>query len=79
VNQNTAFSGNDFALDDISLSTAPPGGVPEPATWAMMIAGFGLPARRCAVAAARSSAPRATPSRSGTGRPSGRPFSHGKP
>ena len=42
VNQNTAFSGNDFALDDISLSTAPPGGVPEPATWAMMIAGFGL-------------------------------------
>jgi hypothetical protein len=43
VNQNTAFSGNDFALDDISLSvTAPGGGVPEPASWALMIAGFGL-------------------------------------
>jgi hypothetical protein len=37
-NQNTAYSGNDFALDDIVLSTA---AVPEPATWALMIAGFG--------------------------------------
>jgi len=42
VNQNTAFSGNDFALDDISLSVTAPGGVPEPASWALMIAGFGL-------------------------------------
>ena len=44
VNQNTAFSGNDFALDDIVLDTIQPGGtsvVPEPATWAMMIMGFG--------------------------------------
>ena len=41
VNQNTAFSGNDFALDDISLSTQSPGGVPEPAAWALMILGFG--------------------------------------
>jgi hypothetical protein len=40
VNQQLAFSGNDFALDDISLSTAAPG-VPEPATWALMIMGFG--------------------------------------
>ncbi|MES2994797.1 MAG: PEPxxWA-CTERM sorting domain-containing protein [Patescibacteria group bacterium] len=37
VNQNTDFSGNDFALDDLGLSTS----VPEPATWAMMIIGFG--------------------------------------
>jgi hypothetical protein len=40
TNQNLAFSGNDFALDDISLSTARPG-VPEPASWALMILGFG--------------------------------------
>lgn len=30
--------GNDYGLDDISVTAA----VPEPATWAMMIAGFGL-------------------------------------
>jgi hypothetical protein len=46
VDQNTAASGNDFALDLISLSTDPSGGtsvtpgVPEPSTWAMMIFGF---------------------------------------
>jgi hypothetical protein len=40
VNQNPAFGGNDFALDDIVLDTARPG-VPEPATWALMILGFG--------------------------------------
>jgi hypothetical protein len=56
VNQNLAFSGNDFALDDISLSTAAPG-VPEPATWALMLMGFGAAGaalrnrRRLAVAA----------------------------
>jgi hypothetical protein len=33
----TAAGGNDFALDDITLSVAP-----EPATWAMMIVGFGF-------------------------------------
>ena len=38
VNQNTDLDGNDFGLDDISLSLA----VPEPATWALMIGGFGL-------------------------------------
>lgn len=38
VNENTAFSGNDFALDDIHLSTT---AVPEPGTWALMILGFG--------------------------------------
>jgi hypothetical protein len=45
VNANTASSGNDFALDDIQLDTVlrplPVNGVPEPATWAMMIMGFG--------------------------------------
>jgi len=39
---NTHFF-NDLALDDISLTgPAPEGGVPEPAAWALMIAGFGL-------------------------------------
>ena len=43
-NAQTAFGGNDFAIDDISLDTQSivnPGAVPEPATWAFMIAGFG--------------------------------------
>jgi len=40
---NVAVGGNDFAVDDIFLgarSTANP--VPEPATWAAMIGGFGM-------------------------------------
>ena len=41
VNHNTAFSGNDFALDDIAFGITKPG-VPEPATWALMLGGFGL-------------------------------------
>lgn len=41
VNQNAAYSGNDFALDDIAFSTTNPGVVPEPTTWALMIIGFG--------------------------------------
>ena len=36
-NENLAYSGNDFALDDISLAA---GGVPEPATWALLLTGF---------------------------------------
>jgi hypothetical protein len=36
-NLNTAASGNDFALDDLSLK----GVVPEPASWSLMILGFG--------------------------------------
>ncbi len=56
VNQNLAFGGNDFTLDDISLSTKAPG-VPEPASWALMILGFGaagavLRRRRAALAVA---------------------------
>lgn len=54
VNQNLAFSGNDFALDDIMLDTVRPG-VPEPGAWALMILGFGaagtmLRRRRAAIA-----------------------------
>jgi hypothetical protein len=42
VNQNTAFGGNDFALDDIVLDTLrPDAAIPEPRTWALMILGFG--------------------------------------
>ncbi len=48
-NAQTAYSGNDFALDDIYLGTTSivnpvpptPGAVPEPATWALLILGFG--------------------------------------
>lgn len=38
-NLNTAASGNDFALDDMHLGGT---AVPEPASWALMITGFGL-------------------------------------
>ena len=39
IGSGTAFAGgNDFAIDNISVSAA----VPEPATWAMMLTGFGL-------------------------------------
>ncbi|QMW23109.1 PEPxxWA-CTERM sorting domain-containing protein [Sandaracinobacteroides saxicola] len=40
INGSTDFSGNDFAVDDINFGTTSM--VPEPATWAMMILGFGL-------------------------------------
>jgi hypothetical protein len=39
INRNLIASGNDFALDDISLDTQPPG-APEPAT--MLLLGSGL-------------------------------------
>ena len=39
VNQNIEFSGNDFGIDDISLTAA---AVPEPASWAMLLSGFAL-------------------------------------
>lgn len=43
INANTIRAGNDFAVDDISLSTESiVNSVPEPATWAMMILGFGM-------------------------------------
>jgi hypothetical protein len=35
-----AGSGTHFALDDLTTDLAPPGGVPEPADWSMMAAGF---------------------------------------
>ncbi len=38
INRNLQPYGNDFVLDDMSFSG---GAVPEPATWAMMILGFG--------------------------------------
>lgn len=47
VNSNLASSGNDFGIDNISLSTQTT--VPEPATWALLIGGFtmvGFAARR---------------------------------
>ena len=37
VDRNTQANGNDFGIDDIKLTA-----VPEAATWAMMVAGFGL-------------------------------------
>lgn len=43
INRNTTAGGNDFAIDDISLSiksTVP--AVPEPETYAMLVAGLGL-------------------------------------
>lgn len=36
IDGSTAFSGNDFGVDNLSINAA----VPEPATWAMMILGF---------------------------------------
>ncbi|OYX79082.1 MAG: hypothetical protein B7Y82_02720 [Sphingomonadales bacterium 32-65-25] len=56
INANTVRAGNDFAVDDISLSTRSiVNGVPEPASWAMLTLGFsavgGLMRRRRPVAA----------------------------
>ena len=43
INRNTAAAGNDFAIDDVFLgttSTVTP--VPEPETYALMLAGLGV-------------------------------------
>ena len=45
INRNTAVGGNDFAVDDISLSTQSivlPPPVPEPATLALMLGGLAV-------------------------------------
>jgi hypothetical protein len=43
INRNTAAGGNDFAIDDINLSTESTViTVPEPETYAMLLAGLGL-------------------------------------
>lgn len=43
LNANTIRAGNDFAVDDINFGTRSiVNGVPEPSTWLMMLAGFGL-------------------------------------
>ncbi|WP_235902800.1 PEPxxWA-CTERM sorting domain-containing protein [Sandarakinorhabdus oryzae] len=57
INANNLRQGNDFAVDDITLSTrSVVNGVPEPSSWAMLLAGFGavggLMRRRRTVAAA---------------------------
>lgn len=39
---NSSVPYNDFALDDISFTGATTGTVPEPASWALMLAGFGV-------------------------------------
>ncbi|MEO0871012.1 MAG: PEPxxWA-CTERM sorting domain-containing protein [Pseudomonadota bacterium] len=45
-NAQTAFGGNDFAVDDISLSVTsvvnPAPAIPEPSTWLMMMLGLGV-------------------------------------
>lgn len=42
INANNVRQGNDFAVDDISLSTRSiVNGIPEPTSWAMLTLGFG--------------------------------------
>jgi hypothetical protein len=40
IDRNSAYGGNDFVIDDISLDTIRPTNVPEPAT--MLLLGSGL-------------------------------------
>ena len=42
--KSVSFAGvaNQIVFDDITFGAVTPGGVPEPAAWAMMLAGFGL-------------------------------------
>jgi PEP-CTERM motif len=40
INPNWGAPGDDFTVDDLSLTTV--GGAPEPATWAMMLVGVGV-------------------------------------
>jgi hypothetical protein len=44
IDESLASSGNDFAIDNLVLTTA----VPEPSTWAMIVLGFvGIGAMSC--------------------------------
>ena len=42
--RSISFGGvaNQIVFDDITFGSATPGGVPEPASWALLISGFGL-------------------------------------
>ena len=42
--KSVSFAGvaNQIVFDDVTFGSSTPGGVPEPAAWAMMLAGFGL-------------------------------------
>ncbi|PZQ63788.1 MAG: hypothetical protein DI570_07730 [Phenylobacterium zucineum] len=43
ISKITFDAGRDsVGIDDITFALATPGGVPEPATWALMLGGFGL-------------------------------------
>lgn len=55
INANTTAGGNDFAVDDIILSTrSVVNAVPEPSTWALLILGFGAIGRAMRVRGERA-------------------------
>ncbi len=42
IARSVFFDGSNVAFDDLTFGSTRIGGIPEPASWAMMIAGFGL-------------------------------------